>query len=66
MNLEHYSEQMEAARRDFNKLWETKLEQRAFNLGIRDIPMMNTARDLTWQAFLHAIQIKYPVDNGGA
>ena len=63
MNLEHHSEQMEAARRDFDKLWNEKLELRAVNMGARDERTLSFAQDIAWQAFLHGLQIKSPIDN---
>lgn len=58
MQIEHHSEQMEAVRRDFNKLWTEKLERRARNMGTNDERALAFAMDIAWQAFLHAIEIR--------
>lgn len=59
MNLEHHTEQMEAARSDFARLWEDKLVRRALSLGNNlTAPELALLRDIAWHAFLAGLNIK--------
>lgn len=59
MNLEHHTEQMEAARAGFLKLWHGKLLPRAIALNNRvTLAELGLVQDIAWQAFVHALNIR--------
>ena len=56
MNLEHHTEQMEAMRAEFARLWQDTLEQRAcilrpLNQDISLDKWLAYSMDIAWQAF---------------
>lgn len=52
MNKLHHEEQMEAARRDFERVWEQKLFPRLQVMGkVTDNHTMGAFRDIAWTAF---------------
>lgn len=58
MNLEHHTEQMEAARRDFRKVWDTDIKRRAQDLGAKSARALRCIEHLAWHAFLAGLNIK--------
>lgn len=50
--LQHHTEQMEAHRAEFQKLWQGELLPRIVSLGgTRSIREMATTKDIAWHAF---------------
>lgn len=58
-NLDHHTEQMEAARASFTELWQDKLRRRALSLNATaSAQELAWVQDIAWQSFLHALKIK--------
>lgn len=49
---QHHTEQMEALRNDFTKLWQAELMPRVVSLGgSKSIRELATLKDIAWHAF---------------
>ena len=58
MSIDHHTEQLEAIRADFLKLWSDDLEPRAIALGATSKTLPVVA-DIAWRVFRHSKQPDY-------